>query len=514
MSLGNLVPSKFQINVISKKDMEIANYTDENALITVNPEIPYFHTIMDQSLDYIASASPSIYASDGGLYKAFNNSNSVREVPTDVVRWKMKGTGKTKVISLENLMTGNPTPGINHSIVHLKLNKNIYQSSDTIYPEHEPSLRFSVQGNPVADGTGWIYSLVLHDRYDNSYVDPAYLASNVIWCSDGGSVSEGSGEYGSTWTQGTSILVYESSLTSFAQQHEVTDKAYLYTIRLKAKNSKGQDMKGHPDLIMGVPEAEFLAQARYKREHKLFWGRSAGKSIADVSTGLYRRIGEGMIEFYEDGNTRPYHRNKFSTSFLKDIFRRFFYGKVKPGNANIKVQAGLGLMGLVDDALNKEYATIPVERRWADHVKPGSSYNGSATKGLHLSAPTFLGFDLKPYGTIEFVHLPLLDDIEMNGGRVDKKTGKPETSFWGLVSDLGIGTGNNVELLRQSNSEFYNYVCGMLSPVGFINRRKGSNTGFSSSHSKRSYSVHMGVTEGVRVKDTKRTMFIYPAERF
>lgn len=514
MSLGNLVPSKFKIDVISRKDLVLANYTDENVLIQTNPEVPYWHMVKDEVLDYVASASPNIYSTDGGLYKAFNNSNSTREVPLDTIRWKMKGTGKMKIVSMENLMVGNPTPGIGNSIVLLKLSKNIYQSSDTIYPEHEPSLRFSVQGNPVRDGSGWIHKLILHDRYSNSYVDPIYLNPGIIWCSDGGSVSEASGEYGSTWTQGTSILVYESTLTSFAQMHEVSDKGFLYSVRLQAKDAKGNIMKNHAELTIGMPEAEFLAQARYKRQHKLFWGRSAGRNVPDVSTNLYRRIGEGMIEFFEDGNTRPYHRSKFSTGFLKDIFRRFFYGKVKPNNAGIVVQAGLGLMGLVDDALTREYNTLPVERRYDDYISNGASYPGSSTKGKHLSAPTFLGFDLKPYGTVQFVHLPLLDDIESYGGRVDKKTGMPETSFWGLVSDLGIGTGNNVELLRQSNSEFYNYVCGMLSPVGFINRAGGKATGYMSAHSKRSYSVHMGVTEGVRVKDTKRTMFLYPAERF
>jgi len=81
------------------------------------------------------------------------------------------------------------------------------------------------------------------------------------------------------------------------------------------------------------------------------WGRSAGKNIIDPSTGLHRRIGEGIVEFFEDGNIRPYNRNNFSIDFLRGIFNRFFYGKVTPGKANIEVWCGLGLMELVSNAL-------------------------------------------------------------------------------------------------------------------------------------------------------------------
>lgn len=511
MSLGNLVPSKFNIDVISKNDLVLANYTNENVLIQTNPEVPYWDYLKDDVIDYVAQASENIYYADGGLYKALAKNNAIREVMSDAVRWHLKGTGTQKVISLENMMSGNPTPGINNSIVLIKLNKNIFQSSDTLYPEHEPSLRFSVQGNPVHDGTGWVYSLKLHDRRYNSYVPTQYLAPHIIWKADGGSVSEGSYEWGSSYKSGTSLLTYESTLTSFAMQHETTDKGWLESVRLRfMKDRNTQDMK-YPELTLPFSEVEWLAQARYMREHKLFWGRSAGRNIEDPSTGLYRRIGEGAIEFYEDGNLRGYHRNKFSTDFLKDIFRKFFYGRVKPGNANIIIQSGLGLMGLVDKALTDSVDRINIERRYDDYIKGGATYPGSMTPGKHITAPTFLGFDLKPYGTVKFVHLPLLDDFESHGGRVDRKTGMPETSFWGFVNDIGLGSGNNMELLRLKNSEIYAHVCGVLSPVGFINQR---NTGYQASHQGRFYTTHVGVTEGVRVKDTKKTMWLHPAERF
>lgn len=515
MSLGNLGrPSDFLVSKISRKHLVHGNYTDENALIVSNPDVPYWDMAKDKVLDYIASASPNIYAQEGGLYKYFAK-GGIEYVDSSTHRHRLRGTGKVMCIAVENIMKGVKYPGVNHSEVMIKLDQALYQSSDTIYPEHDPSLRFSVQGNPIPDSTGHIYRLVLHSRSSNAYVDPEILEQGVIWRKGGATFSEASGEYGSSYTPGgTSIYTYESNLGSYSKQHEVTDQAYLYALKLKALNKDGKVMSNFPDKILPMPEGEFFAQVRTERENDLFWGRAAGKNVIDVSTGLHRKIGEGIVEFFRDGNIRPYNRSRFSVGFLKSIFNKFFYGKVTPGRANITVWAGLGLMELVDEALTKEYARLPIERAYKDYVKPGATYTGSNTQGKILSDITFLGFDLKPYGRIEFKHLPMLEDTESFGGRVDKRTGKPEMSYWGFVNDLGIGTGQNIKILRRKESEQYTYVCGALSPVGYINRKSGKATGYHSADAVRRYTVHYAIQEGVTCKDTKRTMFLYPADRF
>jgi hypothetical protein len=126
-----------------------------------------------------------------------------------------------------------------------------------------------------------------------------------------------------------------------------------------------------------------------------------------------------------------------------------------------------------------------------------------------MSRPQFFGFDMFPYGTIKFEHMAILDDVEMNGGMVHPGTGRPLTSYWGFVDDIGLGATNNVEHMILRNSEYMNYVCGAYSPAGPIDGT--NNRGFVPTHSRRSYQSFYSIVEGIRCKDTKRTMFLHPA---
>lgn len=511
LGISNLNKSNFLIDVIDRSAISAENRQDENMLISMNPNIPYWEMSKDQVLDYVASATNSLYANSGSLLQSFAKNNAVRMVKASTFRWQMKGTGKSKTYSLENMMKGNTTPGLGNQEIIIKVNKASWQSSDTVYIDSEPSLRFSVQGPGIPDGTGTIYRLLLHTKSQRGYIDPVYLEPNITWCKSGASVSEGSGEYGSTYMGGTSLLTYETELGNYAKQFEVTDEGYLYALRLREMKPDGSPMAGRPEVYAGLNELEFLVQARWERENQLFWGRSAGKNIIDPSTGLHRRIGDGAIVYYEDGNLMPYHRNKLNVDFFRDMFARFFYNRVAPGKANIEIKAGIGFIMLLDEALTKEFSRSPIEMKYEDYVKPGATFPGSSLSGKHLTRPMLTGFDLAPYGTVKVTHLQVLDDQEQNGGKVDPKTGFPETSFWGFIDDVGIGTGNNVELLRREKSEFYNYVCGMLTPVGFSDQRNGVNTKYSPAHARRSYSIHHGVSEGIRFNDTKRSAFIFPS---
>jgi len=197
MALGNLVPSKFLVEKISRKHIVNGNYTDENALIKANPSIPYWDMSKETVLDYVASATPNIYAQQGGLYKYFTK-GAVETVTSSVYRHQLRGTGKTKCVAKENMMKGNSTPGYGFKEIYIKVDQRLFKSSDTIYPEHEPSLRFSVQGNEDPDGTGYIYTLKMHTQRRDDFVDPEILNGGVIWKKAGATFSEASGEYGST----------------------------------------------------------------------------------------------------------------------------------------------------------------------------------------------------------------------------------------------------------------------------------------------------------------------------
>lgn len=514
MSLGNRVPSKFKIDVISRQDLEHANYTDINVLLNTHTEVPYFQNVFESSIDYVYSAVPNIYeAGDTSFLDAFVKSGSTIETEAFNIRHKMLSTGHLKIISMEPLMTGTTKIGIGASPILLKLNRRIFDVPDTIYPEIEPSLRFSIQKNPVTDGTGYIYELVLHDRMDNAYVDPEYFKEGMVWKKDGAAFSEGSGQWGTSSFGGTSMLVFESDLSSFSKQHEVTDDAYYYAARIRSINPKtGNPDNMIADQIIGFPEAQLIKQFKWEKQHTLFWGRSAGRRVIDTSTGKHRKIGSGAIEFLEDGNMLPYNRRRFSIGKLRDELTSIIHGKIRPENANFELWCGIGLFRLIDEALQTELNQYPFERKYEDYLKSGATFPGSKTSGKHMTSTMITGFDLKPYGSVTVKHLTTLDAVEGDQARRDPITGFPETSFWGFIPDLGFGTGNNMYMVKKKGAENYYYVSGGLTPLGYRNATSGTMA-FGNS-GKRTYSVHMGDICGVTMKDTKRTAFLLPSEKF
>ena len=507
----NLIPSKFEIDNFSSKDLMYANYTDENVLFKTNPHHEMWQEVTDNVLEYVATASPNIYGKESSLLKSFSKNDAVRMVDSEWIRWSLKGGGgKVKCISMENMQPGNPTPGIHWSEILVKFSHEFWVSSDTIYPETAPSVEFTVQGAPVSDGTGFVYTLLLKTTDEFEYCEPELLEEGLTWCKRGATHSEASNEYGSSYFPGgPSLITYHTTLGSYSKSHEVTDKGLHQMLRIRAKDANGNEMKNYKDQVVHFSEAEFMAQVRYEREQDLFWGRDSGRNIIDPTTGYHRRTGPGMLEFYEDGNMLEYNEGNFTVDFLRNQFRDYWYGKVAPEKANIVVKCGIELLTLVDKALTAEYAKAPVQKMHDDFIKPGQSFPGSRQNGHTISRPQFLGFEMFPYGTIRFEHMPILDDVELNGGLVHPDTNRPLTSYWGFVDDIGIGATNNVELMILRGSEYMNYVCGAYSPAGAIDGT--NNRGFVPTHSRRSYKILYSVMQGIRMKDTKRTLFLHPS---
>ncbi|MCA9749729.1 MAG: hypothetical protein KC414_11545, partial [Romboutsia sp.] len=504
----NLIPSQFEISKYNAKDMMWANYTDQNVLFKMNPNYkPWQDLTAGKVLEYVASASPNIYAKNNSMIDSFAKTNRTEYVDTDWLRWSLKGTNNIKCYAVENLEPNNPTPGIAHSEIEHKFSHNLWVSGTVIYPECAPSVEFIVNGEAVADGTGYIYALQLKTKNEFEFVNPELLESNITWAARGHNFSEASNEYGpSPIKGGPSIITFQSQLGSFSASHEVTDDAVHQMMRIRGKDNQGNYIPNVPDQIFHFEEAEFRMKNKYMRDQSLFWGRDAGYNLIDPTTGYHRKTGAGMLQFYEDGNLLEYDETNFTVDFLREQFRSYLYGKVEPNNANIKVKAGIALLGLVQKALSKEYAMRPVEKMHDNYARPGASFPGSKQKGLHLTEPQFMGFDLYPYGVIEFEHFPILDDVEMNGGLVHPDSGLPLTSYWGFVDDIGIGMGANLKHYIKKGSEYYNYICGAYSPAGSISH--GNGRGFVSSHSRRSYKIIYSIIEGVMLMDSKRTLFL------
>src|SRR5690606_21228501 len=127
-----------------------------------------------------------------------------------------------------------------------------------------------------------------------------------------------------------------------------------------------------------------------------------------------------------------------------------------------------------------------------------------------LRNPMFNKYHIPVYGTIEYRHLPILDSTWL-GGQNHPKTGKPLTSYEGLILDYGVGQGaeSNVVLVNRSNAETFYYETGAVSPSGPSNERRGRGR-YQGVHGGRSLTLRHGDEFGLLVKDPLKLCWLRP----
>ena len=150
----NLIPSQFEISKFGFNDFVNANYTDENALFKINPELnAWVNITKGKMLEHVADLTPSLYGKYGNMLDAFASNKTTEFVDAEFIRWSLKGTGQFKVMLLENMQPENLTPCIGHSVIELRFSHGLWVTGDTIYPETFPSVEFTIVKSEGGVGT-------------------------------------------------------------------------------------------------------------------------------------------------------------------------------------------------------------------------------------------------------------------------------------------------------------------------------------------------------------------------
>ena len=100
--------SKFKIYEESTRDLNWANYTDENILLYTHYKAKGYTDLTGPIMDYISTAAPGLHDKKTPLQDWLKGSNRVRSVDSDYVRWRLKGTNNIRALSIENLHPGIP----------------------------------------------------------------------------------------------------------------------------------------------------------------------------------------------------------------------------------------------------------------------------------------------------------------------------------------------------------------------------------------------------------------------
>lgn len=508
--------SKFKIYEEStKKDKYWANYADENILLLTHQHAKPWVDLTDPVMQYVSTAAPSLVDKRTPLQDFLQGSGRTRTIDSDWVRWRLRGTGEVQAIQLENVHPGVTTPGIQASEFNIKLDVEWFVEGDILAPDVAKECQVIVQGLPIGDGTGFLYPVQVVDTDVNGYFPPELLEPALKWIKIGSAYAEASRGYGSTQFKGMSYIEFQSELTDWGKSVEVTNKAHDLNLRVQAVDTKGLPMQEYPDQIISYIEAEFLAQAKWEKELMLYFGRSAGTNVIDLTSGYHRRVGPGLLEFLEDGNVIPYPVTGGSLDMFVDYLQSIWFDRVPPERRNITIYTGQGGLTLWNNWVTEKYSESAIKSDFDAFVGSGKSYDAKNYKGLSYSTGYFTEYKIFPFGSIKVEHWPILDSTYLNGSVTHPDTGLPLSSYEFIILDYGLGNGggSNIELLKRADAEVYTYECGVWSPAGPINGRTG-RSGFNSSGPQRSYQLYAADTFGLRVKDVTLTAWFKPAVQY
>lgn len=508
--------SKFRIYAEStKQDKYWANYASENVLLATHPEVRPWVDLTDPVIKYISTATPSLAGKRTPLQDHLLGSGMSRQVDAETVKWKLRGTGEVQAIAIENINVGVTNPGVDGNEFAVKLDVEWYKDGDILAPLVAKEVQVIVNGLPIADGNGFIYNVQLVDRNPRAFFPTELLESNLKWIKLGAAYGEASSGYGSTQFSGTSYIEFQSDMTDYGKEVEVTNKAHNLNLRIQALDNSGKPMENYPDKIISYIEAEFLKQTKWEKELMLFYGRDSGKRLIDGTVGNHRRIGPGLLEFLEDGNVIPYPVSNGSLDMFTNWLQRIWFDRVEPSMRNVTIYTGEGGLKLWNDWITEKYGDSAISTQFVDMVGEGKSYDPKNYRGAKFPTRYFTEMNLFPFGSVRVEHWPILDSTYLNGAVLHPETGLPLSSYEFIVLDYGLGSGggSNIEMLNRTDSEVFTYQCGTWSPLGPINGRTGRG-GFVSTGPHRSYMLYYANTFGMRVKDVTLTAWFKPAVQF
>lgn len=498
----------------TKKDKYWANLADENILLLTHPQSRAWVDLTDPVMNYVSSATPGLVSKRTALTDFLQGEGKTVVVDSDWVRWKLRGTGEVQAVSLENMHPGVAYPGAGGQELQLKLDVEWFVDGDILAPDVAKDCQLIVKGLPVADGIGFVYNCQVVDRDVTAGFDGDLLEPKLKWIKIGSAYGEASRGYGSTQFGGMSYIEFQTELTDWGKSVEVTNKAHELNLRVKAYGDKGNYLGAqYPDQVISMIEAEFLVQYKWEKELMLYYGRSANKQLIDPTSGHYRRIGPGLLEFMEDGNIIPYHVNNFSIDMFESELQSVWFDRVPPERRNVVAFTGQGGLTLWRDAITEKYAVSGVRADFDRFASSGKSFDPKNYQGYNFPSGHFTGYNSFPFGSIRVEHWPILDSTWLNGSVTHPDTGLPLSSYEFIVLDvgLGMGGGSNIQLLKRSNHEVWGYDCGTWSPRGPINK---TNTSFKCGGPQRSYQLYAADTFGIRMKDITLSAYFVPAVQY
>lgn len=172
--------------------------------------------LLENMVTTIFSSKSSLYNPKLLIAMTGGKSRGTKEIDTEIYRWTLQGAEERPAIILENLESSNTTPGINGSLIKVKFDINYFHAPDVLLGR-DNDYPLAIVDGPIADGTGYIYTLRLQGDNPAAFVPVDVFEQGQEFSKAWTSVQSEYNSIGGSQQYPSSFML-ESQVSAFAQQ--------------------------------------------------------------------------------------------------------------------------------------------------------------------------------------------------------------------------------------------------------------------------------------------------------
>jgi len=461
-----------------------------NALVTephkISPVISYIFGRFDQGniIDFITNGSGRTQTVENREYEWDVMIEHDKAIEIRAAEWK--GSAVTATSASDD------TPGLNLSPFKLWLAEKWF-GPGAILAFDDKDYQVRTVGEAYQDGDEFVYTVVMADGQEDSYVDPQLLAAGKEVSRNGSAYEEYSDE--------ADIVNYQTpfklrnQLTTMRMQYDITGDAYSSVMIISFKDPGSGKQTNYWSVYQEwVAMRQWFEridrQTMYSETNK----RSDGSVHVYGSNGRPVYIGAGLLQQIAPANRTPYTTLTLDTldTFMSDLSYNIL------GFGERKFLALTGEMGM------KELDRVLRAKATAYSLVDTHFVSGSGQE-LTLSGQ-FTSY--KGLNGIELLikHFPIYDNPVFNR-KPHPLTGKPLESYRMTFIDYGMrdGESNLTKVVRKDRELSMWYTGGSVAPGG--GHAKSAST--LRSNSRDGYQVHFLSEQGVMLKDPTTSGELY-----
>jgi hypothetical protein len=449
-----------------------------NALVSephrVSPVISYIFGIYDRGnvIDFLTNGIGRTMTIESNSYQWDLMIEHDRAISIKDAKWN--GAAITSTLA----------PGISKSPIQLWLGEKWF-GPGAILQFDDKDFQVRVISEPYQDGIDFVYTVVVADGKDESYIPPSLLAA-------GKKVSRLGSAY-EDYSEEADIVNYQTPfkarnyLTTMRLSYDITGDAFASVMVMQFRDPKTKQQTYYWSTWQ---EWTALRQWYERLDRMMVYQKS--NVASDGTVGLFGTngrpiyIGAGLLEQIAPANKRNYTTLTLDVldTFLSDLSYNIL------GQSERKFVAFSGEMGLREfDRVLRDKATgyTLIDTVFVTGTGQNLTLGGQFTtyKGLN-------GIEL----TLK--HLPLYDD-PVHNRKLHPVSGKPLESYRITIVDIGNrdGEANLRKVVRKGREMVMWHNAGSVAPgAGF-----GSSANTLRSNAKDGYSVHFLSEQGLMLAD-------------